>query len=171
MRKYLLMLGGLVSLFATLGCAGTREWIACKDPRCTICAGAGSTRCDKCNGDGGSKETVCRYCKGNPSIVCTTCNGTGQCNICQGKTTIRCARCHGRGKVMLLIKCNQCGGSGQKDCEACPLVLFGTNRGACRACKGETKFICTHCQNGKIVTVCDKCEGKGQIRCPNGHLE
>ena len=127
-------------------------------PRCSHCAGTGSTPCRSCGGSGTApcKAQGCKngWITRKPANTlspktdiairehCPICGGTGKvrCNTCAGRGGAACAKCGGTGDAPL---CKGCHGSGLVDCRDC--ARTGALNPNCPTCRGSGKSLCNKC--------------------------
>ncbi len=90
---------------------------------------------------------------------------------------ITCSSCSGAGSSQHQGRCNQCSGTGRRDCPDCRNGVVGTVAGdygggvtgqkmvMCTACNRKGYFICESCTNGTAYwkTTCTTCSGDGKV--------
>ncbi|HEY0967267.1 MAG TPA: PEGA domain-containing protein, partial [Opitutaceae bacterium] len=90
---------------------------------------------------------------------------------------ITCPACSGAGSIQHHGRCNQCNGTGRRDCPDCVNGVAGYVDGdygggvigqkmvMCSACNRKGYFICESCTNGTAYwkTTCTTCRGDGKV--------
>ncbi len=99
---------------------------------------------------------------------------------------ITCSSCSGAGSIQHQGRCNQCNGTGRRDCPDCRnagniqnkepaaadaglAALLGVGvmrqRLMCSACAGKGYFVCESCTNGTAFSksTCTTCSGDGKV--------
>lgn len=90
---------------------------------------------------------------------------------------ITCSPCSGAGSLQHQGRCNQCNGTGRRDCPDCKNGVSGYVQGdfgggvmgpkmvMCSACNRKGYFVCESCTNGtaKWRSTCATCSGDGKV--------
>ena len=148
---------------------------------CNVCSATGylEVTCSTCTGTGLNGETQCSDCSGNGivQIPCDNCNATGSiettCERCNGNKVVKedCAVCSATGEV----ECTTCAGTGKisREYEICPdcdgtgecnmCAGAGVLEQNCSVCNGTKIVDCEDCVAGEVRTVCDICNGTGNV--------